>query len=316
MSAGKWQQKEYETVRRKDVYPMMEQHNCENVFIDTSLCCGEGPLWEVESGRVLFVDSDRTFVYSASADGKELEILSDDVQVSSVAFAESGYVLLGDGMWLMDKTGKKTKLLDTWQGERLFFNDSVVDPKGRIYAGTYYWGADGMEKTGKLFRLEKDREPVVLDEGIELSNGLGFSPEYDRLYYSDSAKKTIFCYDFDLESGTIQNKRAFFRSEIGIPDGLTCDSEGYVWCAMWYESAVYRIAPDGTVDRIYQFPAKQVSSVTFGGAEMDTLYVTSAAALFESPMLPESFDKTAYMGGKLFAVKTGVKGRTEHTAAF
>lgn len=295
---------------------MVEQHNCEKVFVDMQLCCGEGPLWEKESGRVIFVDSDRTFVYAASADGKNTEILSDDVQVSSVAFAESGYVLLGDGMWLMDKVGKKTKLLDSWQGEKLFFNDSVVDPKGRIYAGTYYWGTDGMVKTGKLFRLEKGCDPVVLDEGIELSNGIAFSPDYTRMYYSDSAKKTIFCYDFDSGSGTIRDKRVFFRSEIGIPDGLTCDSEGYVWCAMWYESAVYRIAPDGTVDKIYRFPAKQVSSVTIGGAEMDTLYVTSAAALFKSPMLPEPFDKAAYMGGRVYAVKTGVKGRLEHTAVF
>lgn len=87
-------------------------------------------MWEAESYRVVFVDSDRTFVYSATADGKELAILSDDIQVSSVAFAESGYVLLGDGMWMMDNAGKKTKLLDSWQGEKLFFNDSVVDPKG------------------------------------------------------------------------------------------------------------------------------------------------------------------------------------------
>ena len=286
------------------------------VIVDAQLSCGEGPLWEARKERLLYVDSDLTFLYASDEPGKQKMTLSDDIQVSSVALAKSGYVLLGDGLWLMDFNGKKEKLLDSFQEEKLFFNDSIVGPDGRIYAGTYYWDEQGMVKTGKLFRLEPGCDPVVLDEGIELSNGFAFSPNDDMLYYSDSAKKCVYCYDFDKVNGTIANKRVFIRSEIGIPDGITSDSDGNIWCAMWYEGAVHCYAPDGSLVQIYHFPAKQTSSVGFGGSLLDTLYVTSAGSLFESHMMPADFDRTAYLGGKIFSIKPGVKGRPEYIAKF
>ena len=287
------------------------------IFADTDLCCGEGPLWDAARNRMLYVDSDRTFLFSADEAGTEHRTLVDDVQVSSVALAKTGYILLGDQVWhLNPETGEKQFLLDSLNGEKLFFNDCIVGPDGRIYAGTYYWTADGMAKTGKLLRLEKGCEPVILDEGIELSNGLAFSADDSILYYSDSAKKTIFCYDFDKIHGTVSHKRVFARSQDGIPDGITSDAEGFIWSAMWYEGAVYRFDPDGKVERILRFPARQTSSVGFGGRELDTLYVTSAGALFESPMIPPAFDRNAYLGGKVFCLKPGVKGRREYLANY
>ncbi|MGI5986159.1 MAG: SMP-30/gluconolactonase/LRE family protein [Oscillospiraceae bacterium] len=284
------------------------------VFMDNKFSCAEGPLWEKELQRLLFVDSDRTFVYAAS--DTELVTMIDDMQVSSIAFAKSGYVLLGDGVCLLGRDGSKQRLLTEHDGEKLFFNDSIVGPDGRIYAGTYYWGEGGMIKTGKLYRLQNGHEPVVLDDGIELSNGLAFSPDHDLLYYSDSARKCIFCYDFDSVGGTIANKRIFVRSAEGIPDGITTDSEGFVWCAMWYEGAVYRFDPDGKVERKYMLPVKQVSSVAFGGKDMNVLYITSAATLFKSPMMPKGLDKKCEMGGKIYCIETDVVGRTEWVAEF
>ena len=285
------------------------------VFVNSDLLCGESPMWEAETQRLLYVDSDRTFVYAADQEGK-VSVLSDDIQVSSVVFAQDGYVLLGDGVWKMDRAGKKQQILSEYDGEKLFFNDCIAGPDGSIYAGSYYWNENGMAKAGNLYRLTKDKAPVVLDTGIELSNGLGFSPDNDTLYYSDSAKKCIYKYDFDAETGSVSNKSIFARSENGIPDGLTVDSEGYVWCAMWYDGTVYRFDPDGKVERILEFPVKQVASVMFGGKDLSTLYVSTASGLFESHMMPKNFDRSAELGGKIYCKETDIIGKIENKANY
>jgi len=284
------------------------------IFRDTRLQCGEGPLWEKQKNRLLWVDSDLTYVYAGSLNTDEIVVLSDDIQVSSVALTKHGYLLLGDGVWRMYEDGRKTCLLDEFDGEKLFFNDSIVGPDGAVYAGTYYWDAQGMRKYGKLYRIAKNGDVRVLDEGIALSNGLAFSPDHSVLYYSDSAKRCIYQYDFSVSGESITNKRVFVRSREGIPDGITVDSEGYVWCAMWYEGKVYRFDADGKTERVYEFPAKQVSSVAFGGPDMTTLFVTSAFALFQSDLIPPGFDVSAHMGGEVYCERTDIVGVPEHVA--
>lgn len=280
------------------------------------LSCGEGPIWEANRQRLLFVDSDRTFLYAYDPATETVETLSDDIQISGIALAGSGYVLLGDGAWLMHEDGSKELLFSEYEGEKLFFNDNCVGPDGRIYAGTYYWTENGMSKTGKLFRIEKGKDPVVLDEGIELSNGIGFSPDEKTMYYSDSAKKKVFQYDFDKATGNICNKRVFIETEIGIPDGLTVDAQGCVWVAHWYEGCIGVYAPDGKLERKLEFPVKQVASCNFGGPDYTTLYITSAAGAFISEMMPKGFENETELGGQIFTTDTGVKGKPEYISAF
>ncbi len=284
-----------------------------NIFKDMELLCGEGPVWEARRNRLLWVDSDSTYLYASELNG-ETVVLSDDIRVSSVALSKSGYVLLGDGMWLMDFEGKKQLCFDEILGERVFFNDSTVGPDGAVYAGTYYWDENGMKKKGKLYRISKKDGIDVLDDGICLSNGLGFSPDGKILYYSDSARKTIFQYD--VNGAELRNKRIFAVTDEGIPDGLTVDSSGYVWCAAWYEGAVYRFDPDGKTERVMKVPAKQVSSVGFGGSDMNILFITSASGLFKSEMMPSTFLKEGYLGGKVYIEETDVTGISENISDF
>lgn len=284
------------------------------IFRDAGLLCGEGPLWQKENDRLIWVDSDLTFVYAGRLDCAETKVLSADIQVSSVALSKDGYILLGDGLWKMGEDGEKTLLKKEFEGEELFFNDSVVGPDGSIYAGTYYWNSRGMRKYGKLYRIAQNADIQVLDDGIALSNGLAFSPDHTLLYYSDSARRCIYQYDLRPDGAGIMNKRIFIRSKEGIPDGITVDSEGYVWCAMWYEGRVYRFDPDGKKERVYELPAKQVSSVAFGGSDMSVLFVTSAASLFKSDLIPASFDENAHMGGEIYCKNTEIAGIPECVA--
>jgi sugar lactone lactonase YvrE len=287
------------------------------MLCDYSNLCGECPLWDNERKRLLWVDSDGTGIFEYDYMGKRSRIISNNMQTSSIVLNKSGMVLLGHGVWLWDGDGEKKKIIGSYGGEELNFNDSIAGPDGCIYAGTYYWNADGMKKYGKLYRISPDHSMQVLDEGIALSNGMAFSLDNALFYYADSGKRSIYVYDFNGKTGCIGNKRIFATNKgDGIPDGITVDGAGHVWCAMWYEGAVYRYDPDGKVERIIHFPVKQVSSVTFGAEQMDLLFITSAKSLFESNLMPQNFDKNVEMGGALYCVQAQITGKAENRVDF
>ena len=106
----------------------------------------------------------------------------------------------------------------------------IADPKGRLYAGTLNWGPNGMERFGKLYLIDSYAFVRVMDDNIGIANGLGFSPDNQTLYFTDSAARVIYAYAVDLNSGALSKKRIFARGARGegLPDGLTVDSQGYV----------------------------------------------------------------------------------------
>jgi D-xylonolactonase len=193
-----------------------------------------------------------------------------------------------------------------------------ADAAGRIYVGTLHWGHDGkMERTGSLYLLGLDGGLRVVDEGITLSNGLGFSGDGRTLYFADSAVRRIYAYDVNVTTGALANRRVFVEigPDEGLPDGLCVDSEDHVWCAHWYGACVVRYTPAGSVDRRIAFPVSQTSSCGFGGADLGDLYVTSASDLWTSSFFPRGFDPAAKpAGGSLFCLRPGATGRAEHVA--
>jgi D-xylonolactonase len=287
------------------------------MLCDYSNLCGEGPLWDNVRKRLLWVDSDGTGIFEYDYMTKKSKIISNDVQVSSIVLNKSGMILLGHGVWMCNGDGKKNKIIDTCNGEILNFNDSIAGPDGCIYAGTYYWNAGGMNKYGKLYRINPDYTMDLLDDGIALSNGMAFSSDNTLFYYADSGERSIYVYDFEIETGCVSNKRIFAKNNgAGIPDGITVDRDGYVWCAMWYEGAVYRYDPDGNVERIIPFPVKQISSIAFGGEHLNLLFATSAKSLFKSSLMPGNFDKNAETGGAVYYIRTQITGKIENRVDF
>lgn len=199
-------------------------------------------------------------------------------------------------------TLKLAHLADPERGRAdIGYNDGKVDPRGRLWTGTF--DVNETEPRGCLWRLENGATPQLMETGLAVVNGPGFSPDGSTVYVSDSVGRRILAYE--LEGGRLRNRRVLvaFANDDGLPDGLTVDAEGCIWCAHWDGARVTRFSPSG--DRMLKIaiPAPRVTSVAFGGASLDTLFVTTARY-----GLSESSLATYPDSGALFEVHTDVRG--------
>ncbi|MBI4304859.1 MAG: SMP-30/gluconolactonase/LRE family protein, partial [Chloroflexi bacterium] len=175
---------------------------------------------------------------------------------------------------------------------------------------------------GTLYRFDPPNGDVaVVADGIGISNGMGFSPDLKTFYHTDSTVRTIWAYDYNVRTGAVSHKREFVKmpKTEGIPDGMTVDSEGFVWAALWYGGAVVRFDPYGKEERRIRFPVTQTSSVMFGGKDMNELYVTSAWNGTGEPaggLEPSGYDLRAHRGGELYRVKLDIQGKPEFETDF
>jgi sugar lactone lactonase YvrE len=182
------------------------------------------------------------------------------------------------------------------------FNDGAVDRQGRFWAGTVVNG----KEDGNLYRLDPDLSLHKMESGISCSNGIGWSPDNQTMYYTDSPANAIYAYDFDPASGEIANRRVYVRmpENDGVPDGLAVDSEGFVWSARWDGKKVSRHDPQGKLEREINVPARFVSSCTFGGEQLDTLYITTGIGDDPNGEILRALP----WSGDLFSAHPGVKG--------
>jgi sugar lactone lactonase YvrE len=292
-----------------------------DVIADYGDLCGEGPLWDKREQALYWTDLARHRFYRYKWSDRRSEIVSERMQVSSYAFNEPGGFVVANvtGMWLWDTKSQPTLLAKEVDGHACIMNDCIADPEGRVYSGSYYRNAAGEFEPGVgcLFRIDTDSSVHVVDEGFQLSNGLGFSPDCRTLYFVDSAVHRIYSYDWQRADGSLRNRRVLVqvpRSE-GIPDGLTVDAEGFIWCAHWFGGCVIRYDPDGKVERRLEIPAFQTSSVTFGGPDFSDMFVTSAAETDSLSLAPPGYNPdSGYVGGPVYHITPGVQGREEYRA--
>lgn len=290
------------------------------IIADDHNLTGEGPTWDPAEDRLVWTDIDSSLVFEFSLRDNKKSLISRGLNVAGICLNQNGGLVFagatGIHLWLSQ--GTYTTLADEHDGQRLCFNDIAADAKGRIYAGTLYWGEGGMEKTGRLYLIDTDSSTRVVDEGIRLSNGLAFSPDNRILYYADSGAQCIYAYDVDLDTGDLRNRRTVVEvpTEDGIPDGMTVDAEGHIWSAHWYGAQVVRYDPDGVIERRIPMPVAQVSSVTFGGPDLTDLYVTSAGEYWPSDLLPPGFNPNGPMGGALYRIRLDIRGKLDHQADF
>jgi len=196
--------------------------------------------------------------------------------IGSLVFAEEGILLAMDhGLHVLDTRNGSTRFFaDPKAGrEDLVYNDAKTDRAGRYWVGTLDLGEGA---NGRLYRVLPDGSATIADDGFSICNGPAFSPDNRILYFSDSIGRRILSYDLD-EQGALSGRRVFctFAIEDGLPDGLTVDSAGNVWCALYDGGKVVCFDRYGCLKHTFALPAHYVTSLCFVGADLKTLFVTT-----------------------------------------
>ena len=276
------------------------------LIADYACECGEGPLWHPMHKRLYWLDivNPRLFWYDpATGHHKQFQV---GRQVGGFTIQADGSLLLfmdrgSIGTW---HNGKLNILIDEIADERQTrFNDVFADSRGRVLCGTM----PTKDRPGRLYRLDHDGSLHRVLDGIGCSNGMGLSLDRKQVYYTDSEAYAIYRFDYDQATGELSNKRIFVKhgQELGLPDGMTVDARGNVWSAHWNGNCLIRYDQHGVETLRIDFPAKKVSSVTFGGDDYRDMYVTTAGG--------ENKAEEGTGAGALFRLRlSGVRGLPEY----
>jgi sugar lactone lactonase YvrE len=282
---------------------------------------GESPVWDPARGRLYYIDNVGMKVHAYDpASGKTNSLETPEVITGMVLRQCGGAVVtLVRGIHLLDlETGALELVHALPTPPSYIFNDGKVDPRGRFVIGASTANFTAAEATGGLFRLDADRRLTQLDDGISVSNGPCWSPDGKTLYFSDSAIDTIYAYDYDAETGEAAGRRPLVNTgELGgSPDGATVDADGLLWVAIFRAGKVAAFRPDGGLERTVDLPVKLVTSVAFGGPDLDRLYVTSFSRDLAAEMQGAAEAIENAEAGGLFVIEgLGVRGRPEFSFA-
>ncbi len=189
------------------------------------------------------------------------------------------------------------------------FNEGKCDRQGRFWCGTMNNKGDPFLDSGNLYRFDINHHATLVQNHVKLSNGMGWSPDNKIMYFTETGRHTIFAYDFEPETGNISNRKIFASIEPypdGGPDGLTVDREGYVWSAYYGKGMIVRYTPQGTIERMIEVPVPKVTSCTFGGTDLKTLFITTAQEHMTEKQI-EDFP----LSGSLFAYESDIQGLPE-----
>ena len=281
-------------------------------IVDCQTILGEGPVWDVLEQKLYWIDSYGMKIFRANEDGSATESWDVPEKIGSLGLRENGGAILSlaDGFYLFDFESGKANLIHRVQhkGDTVRMNDGKVDQRGRFVSGSIE--ITEQQASASSYSVDTDRHVTKIDDGIVVSNGPCWSPDGSIFYFADSRSRAIWTYDYYIETGQVSNKRKFceFRPEDGLPDGATVDAEGHIWSAGVYKGKIHRFAPDGKKVLTIDMPVVCVTSVMFGGADLDRLYVTS----MKNAPVP-GIVETGPLAGSLFVIDgLGIKGVAEH----
>ena len=258
----------------------------------------EGPVWSTAWGGLRWVDMLAGDVLGLAADGTVRREHVGDVAAALRPRRGGGAVIAVErGFALQDADGTIEVLPPVWADPSIRMNEGGCDPSGRFWCGSMAY--DQRRGAAALYRLDPDRSVHRVLDDVTVSNGLEWSPDGTLAYYADTATHRIDVFDSDPDVGLTTRRPFVDFGEDGNPDGLTLDSEGGVWVALFGGGAVHRYSPEGRLDAVVELPTPQVTACTLGGDRLDQLFVTTSAE-------NRSGDPVA---GSLFVVDVAVAGR-------
>jgi sugar lactone lactonase YvrE len=263
---------------------------------------GENPIWNSVQNCLYWTDISGGKIFRYSPISETCEIVYQGTSVGGFTLQEDNSLLLflEHGGIARYNDGKIEYLVESLEEEfSTRFNDVIADPEGRVFCGTL----PTTNRKGRLYRLEVNGTITKVLEGITCSNGMAFSPDLQYLYYTDSYAYEIYEFRYTRLTGELCSKRTFIkgRDKDGYPDGLVRDEEGYFWSARWGSGCVIRYTPDGVESGRLELPVKLVTSLAFGGPNMNELYVTTAS----------DQNNVGGENGALFRFQTSFRGVTE-----
>lgn len=270
---------------------------------------GEGPIWDAASARLYWVDCDQKKLFRLDPATDAIETFTLPHHPGSYAFRRGGGMLMAyrTGLAFIDPDPRSDEPIPTaidYGVER--FNDGKCDRAGRFWAGTM--DRRMSENLGALYRIDPDRSVHRMLPGMQVSNGLAFSPDDRTLYHTDSRTGRILAYDYAAETGALANPRVHFdfAGRAGRADGFTIDAEGCLWAAEIDGGVVVRIDPKGRCVREIALPTSRPTSAMFGGPDLRTLYVTTMQHRLTEAQLARQ-----PQAGCLFAIELDVPGLPE-----
>jgi sugar lactone lactonase YvrE len=289
-----------------------EQHDLRVVSVERDQL-GEGPVWDERKGLLRRVDIARGLVLALREHGEPSGSLEVGGEVSAAVLRAGGGLVLAIGHELValntDGTRETLAIVEDTQPDNRF-NDCRCDSQGRLWAGT-------MSKTrtpeqAALYRLVAGEpiEPVV--QATTLSNGLGWSPTGELMYFIDSTTQQVDVFDFDPTTGSISGRRPFAKipAETGLPDGLAVDCEGGVWVCLFGGGRIQRFDDRGALSADTRLPVTNPTCPTFGGHDYGTLYISSARVRLSAAQLDAE-----PLAGAVLALEPGVSGMPAHRFA-
>lgn len=279
--------------------------------------CGEGPVWHAAEQAIYWTDINRFLIHRLDPQDGAVKSWFFEEPVTTLALTDRDDTLavaLGSRLLFWKPASNERREqgfhLQGWPAVRL--NDGRADPRGSLWLGSMRNnvnadGSPGEEAGGSdgiLVCIDPDGSFKEWKKDIGIANTVAWSPDHKRFYFADSLDNRIWAYSYDEQTGAIEGEQTFLQGfKRGLPDGSAVDSAGYLWNCRYSGKCIVRVAPDGRIDRILEMPVTNITSCTFGGRDLRTLYITTAA----NGAPPEE-----RLAGGLFSFRTIAPGQPEN----
>lgn len=278
------------------------------LVLKSNLLLGESPVWNSFDNSLYFVDIKNPSIHRLHFPSGCFESIAAPSEVGCIVFSQDGILIaaMQSGLAHVNFETSKYSYFSSIDTDRLSNrpNDGKCDRAGRLWIASM----DNQENnpSGRLWCISHLTKPKIWDSNFVIGNGIDWSPDGKKMYFTDSVNRSIFVYDYDLSNGSIKNKKIFatIPKGHGFPDGLTVDSEGYIWSAHWDGWRITRYAPNGAIDLFVEVPVPRPTSLAFGGSNLNRLFITSASYGLTAEDLARSPNS-----GSIFAYESSVPGQ-------
>ena len=280
------------------------------LVLDLHCDIGESPIWDADTSTLTLIDQTPGRVFRFDPGSGALSRFEVGHELgAAIPRISGGFVFTSqNGLRIVRKDSGPGSLLVAIDEENADtrLNDAKCDRVGRLWTGTF--SRSFARKASALYRVDTDLNLTTVVREVSISNGIAWSPDGSRMYYADTATYGVDVFDYNMATGDLSNRRRFAEIDRadGIPDGMTIDSEGHLWVALYLGGAIRCYDPDGTWVGTIQLPVVGVTSCAFGGPDLRDLYITSAAHLAGRRERPRS-----PLDGALFRCRLETPGLPE-----